>query len=881
MKPHPSLYLFLFAFLVSNLDQRLHAQEGLQLGIKAQGPQLELRWQSKLPLPLSTSTAQYEVQRSDDLIHWQTLGSPVMGRMGVSDELLRAGVAPDQPQSYYRLVGRVHGGAAPATGAEVFGYGTAFAQELQRLGQISVGEFTSRYAPEPSYLPALTWDPTTAQFWDGFNRLAGFRLNAEELDLFKRNGFVVSERLGDYSFANAYYRIFSGDLPVLVTTDSILQAWHFSYQAMLLELELTYLSSVMDQILNGMAAQTLTCWQKYGGGALRDSILDADYFVTVARSLLAGKTVASPLGQQERVSTTLAAIAGEELVPCFDLFGAPRDMDFSQFKVRGHYESNPVLRRYFKCLMWLGRTDLRVAGGPYQDCAAEAPHPAPLRELGTAVVLQQWLSAAGQFENWWRFDQVIQAFVGWTDSLTVGQLGALLRAAKLRSLADVPNLAVLQQLQQDLEAGRVGVQQITSDYLYSPLGPAQVKLPVSFTFAGQRFVVDSWALSKVVFDEVIWDTDGVLTLEDKLPRRKPSALDVAFTVLGNNQIVPDLVARIGTLDGLKFRDGLFYQHNLAAVRQVIDRQDSAVWRKNMYFHWLGSLRQLSTPTTDSRYPECMRTRAWAMKTLNTQIASWTQLRHDTILYAKQSYTPPIACSYPNGYVEPRTEFWGRSAETARATADLLASLPLAGPVVIQPDEGMPTQTTLENIQAQQLAFLNSFAATLDRLGAIAQKELAQQPLTTLEASFLKDLMESAQFQYVKTKQYTGWYPSLFYKNVLENLGYGENEGSDKWDPLVADVHTDTPDALHGDPGGVLHEAVGNVHLLMVAVDCGSDRMVYAGPVLSHFEFEMPASVRKSDSEWKTELKQGEHPAHPDWTGSYLVHGPNAVPSQIR
>ena len=32
----------------------------------------------------------------------------------------------------------------------------------------------------------------------------------------------------------------------------------------------------------------------------------------------------------------------------------------------------------------------------------------------------------------------------------------------------------------------------------------------------------------------------------------------------------------------------------------------------------------------AKYPEAMSTRAWAMKTLNTQLASWTQLRHDTI-----------------------------------------------------------------------------------------------------------------------------------------------------------------------------------------------------------------------------------------------------------
>ena len=61
---------------------------------------------------------------------------------------------------------------------------------------------------------------------------------------------------------------------------------------------------------------------------------------------------------------------------------------------------------------------------------------------------------------------------------------------------------------------------------------------------------------------------------------------------------------------------------------------------------------------------------------------------------------------------------------------------------------------------------------------------------------------------------------------------------------------------HGDPGCVLHQGVGNVDLLLIAIDNGKDRMVYAGPVLSHYEFEMPGVTRKSDSEWKEDLRAG-------------------------
>ena len=73
-----------------------------------------------------------------------------------------------------------------------------------------------------------------------------------------------------------------------------------------------------------------------------------------------------------------------------------------------------------------------------------------------------------------------------------------------------------------------------------------------------------------------------------------------------------------------------------------------------------------------------------------------------------------------------------------------------------------------------------------------------------------------------------------------------------WDAMVADVHTDSPDPIVGDPGAVIHEGVGHVHLLMIAVDNGPDRMVYAGPVLSHYEFEMPGTTRMSDADLESQ-----------------------------
>src|SRR5262249_50321577 len=149
-----------------------------------------------------------------------------------------------------------------------------------------------------------------------------FKLNKAELAAFKRNGFVVSERLGAHSFAQIFYRAYNRHLPVFVTSDALLHAWHRSYDAMLEELEENYLATELAALLDGRAAEVPGAQRRYGKGVLADSLTDADYFLAVARSLLAGKQVEAKLGGggDDRVAKTLAACDNLRLQGV-DLFG--------------------------------------------------------------------------------------------------------------------------------------------------------------------------------------------------------------------------------------------------------------------------------------------------------------------------------------------------------------------------------------------------------------------------------------------------------------------------------------------------------------------------------------------------------------------------------
>ncbi len=878
--------LLAFIFAGSGIGSLCLAGDEIELQFLNHGSQGEVALHSTLGLPVSSMYPEYTIFQSTNLSTWTQVAGPIEGGVGVSDELLRNVVPLAGDHAFYRVAASIKLVSDDSqSGDSIYGYGTEFGRQIQEVGQLPLEDFVTLYTPTNQYLPQITFDPTTATYWDQFNldpavhnatnsihpRLTDFRLSTNEFSIFQTNGFVVSGRLGTYSFADSFYKVFTDDLPVFFSCDAALHAWHRSYDSMLEELEETYLAPTLQTVIQGMQGQVFTLYLQSSGTALSGGVQDADCFLAVARSLITGTNNYGSLGQGSQILATLTAISNLQPATVISLFGTNRLVDCSQFTVRGHYTTSQRLANYFRAMMWCGLIDFRFTGSTNDNS---------LRELSGAVAMHLLMKNSGQFTNWQKIDSVVQMFVGLPDSLTFAQLSDLMTADNIQSPASLPSSASLANLQSQIMSGQLGVQNIQNGYFFSPLSRQQIKLPRSFTVLSQRFVLDAWAMGQCVFDKIIWDNDGIPSFDDKVMRRVPSALDIAFSVFGNDQTVPQIASRIANTNGVAWRDGYLYQHNLAAVRRVIDAQDSSVWTNNIYHYWLACLRELSAPTTDTNFPDAMRTPAWAMKTLNTQLASWTELRHDTVLYVKQPYTGQVLCSYPDGFIEPRVAFWQRMSDMGQRTRDLMATLPNTGQFVFEPNDSGDTAFTnsIGSIYTNRLQFLDNFTAQMDTLRDISTKELNREPLTSNEVFFIQSLIENPS-QYGSVRSYSGWYPQIFYYNAraLRSL----ISPCDMWDSLVTDVFTDPTDPPVGDPGCNLHEGVGTVHLLMVAVNWGlGDACVYAGPVLSQYEFELGADTRETDEQWKSDIRAGIQPVQPDWTRSYLVPGTFTFPPGI-
>jgi hypothetical protein len=831
-----------------------------------------LRWDAQVP-PVVGAEAEYRVLVSSDLTRWTPTGEIVK----VSDSSnIQFPLDALADHNFFRLERTVSLSASADDGAEMTGFNPVYKSIFDALGEITIDQFSALYPAPANYLEQITFDPTTAEFWNDWNtdpvvynatkppeaepRHTDFRLNESELATFKKLGFVVSERLSTASFGEMLYRIYTDDLPVFLSADAMLQAWHRSYVSMLQELEETYFYNEWITVLEKMSESIPAVWDQQSNTSLREPILDADYFLTVALSLAKGTNVPSRLSQDGRVADTLAEINSQAIVE-FPLFGTCRRLDFSQFQVRGHYTESFQLSRYFQMVMWLGRIDFRITPAKADPFCNANDH---TRELASSALLHFLLQQSGSFNSWSQMNAAIEAFVGKCDSMNFDQLGALLQSAPIATPADLVNPSSFSRLNELLLAGNFGVQEIMSDTYAAPRG----KLPRTFSVFGQRFVPDSWALGKVVWDNFLSPDGG--------KRFLPISLDVAFGALANNATVPELIAHMQNSTGHSLRDGFEYQRNLAAVRETIDSQPPEFWNQNIYSHWLGTLRALSEPTTAATFPEPFRTRAWSMKNLNTQLASWTHLRHDTVLYAKQSYSGFFLCSYPKAYVEPVPKFWNTLKNMANSSADLISSLQLAprsGGYVRQRDQyGHATWTVRfdsQQNQSNQVAFLRRFAARAAMLEDISVRQLAHQPLTPEQVESLQDIVEIQKDYF--GKRFTGWYPNLFYKNCFftdsrATYDFHYSHGCDRADQLITDVHTAPSPA----PGYVLHQAVGYVNFLLIAVDCGDESpVVYGGPVLSHYELPTSTLKRYTDDEWKGML-QSTPQTPPSWTSDYLI-----------
>ncbi|MDE3058194.1 MAG: DUF3160 domain-containing protein [Bacteroidota bacterium] len=653
-------------------------------------------------------------------------------------------------------------------------------------------------------------------------------LTSGEKSLLGEHGFVVSDRLRKNSFGEAFSEIYHDDLPVFISTDAILHPLHMSWDAILKETELGILIPKLETLLTELHAQLPSLAAKYPPAGMKPSLNDVDVYLTVSLFLLDSATAAPAFsGDVTEVQELLALIKAEKPADYKLFSGNPRSIDFSQFTVRGHYtdEQHPELARYFRAMMWLGRTEMYLIAPNSADnmqITADIQ-----RQTIDAVLVKEAADSADAFPLLEEIDGILRSFVGESDNVTLPNVQTLVEKTGLTNTTQLLDTTVLKKFQDTLKTESFAFQRILSQILLSdPMDPEKVQPASSFLLLGQRFIIDSYITGNVVYDKVA-----------DPPRMLPSTLDILFA-LGNDAAEQLLKPQL---------DQYHYAPNLAALRYLVDSYDSGFWQGTIYNGWLNSVRALNPPTDRTSLPPFMQTAAWWQEKMNTQLSSWAELRHDFILYGKQSYTMGITCSFPESYVEPIPEFFDAVKQFADGGAKIFQG------------------TTLSN--SRIVEYFNSMKAIADTLGGIARKELSGTALSGTEKNFLRTMLTLNQQVVCGGPIYNGWYTRLFYT--------GEKEGLMKKNFVVADVHTAPTDESGNPVGWVLHGGTGPINLAVVVADLPSGKTTaFIGPVMSYYECVTTNFKRLTDEEWQTAYSVAPS-SRPDFVLLYLADSTGA------
>ncbi|MDF1564375.1 MAG: DUF3160 domain-containing protein [Deltaproteobacteria bacterium] len=694
----------------------------------------------------------------------------------------------------------------------------ALEQALAEVRGLDADAFLARYALERP--GPLAYEPLDAQNL-GIVQASALELDADELAVLSREGLVISERKHFPSFVYGYETLYAEDLPLFISADSILHAVHRSYDAILAAVEQASLIPELRALLEGMRAGLA------GGapaGLPAEAREDVDLYLAVAASLLEGDLKAPVAGAREsEVKALFEAATAASGWERKRLFGLDRDLDFSQFTPRGHYTDSVELSRYFRAMMWLGRIDFRII-----ETQPDHSQLFRRRQLEAALGLNLLMESTG-LSRWRRIDAAIRAFVGESDNMTPPQAEALMADLGVSALGE---LATLDDgaIAQAIVDGGYGTQRISSHIMINGLGEGTMPLSSTYLLFGQRYVVDSHVFSNVVYDRVKQGT---------VRRMMPDPLDAAFAALKNDQAGALLADELRTFD---------YAEDLASMRVLVEAHGTSFWEANLYNRWLGALRALS-PGAEVKDPAAVglpavaASEAWGRRLLNTQLASWAELRHDTILYAKQSYTGGTSCEFPDAYVDPYPAFYGALVGLANHGAAMAESLDLSAAPWLQ-----------ERI----VGYFVDLEVVARTLRSMAEHQRTGQPFTAEQLAFVNQAV-AIQWGCGDPAGLEGWYAGLYF----------DLAGAVKLDPTIADVHTQPTDEAGNPVGHVLHVATGQPRLMVVAVENCSGPRAYAGLASSYFEVITRDFERMDDLGWKDEINAGT-PADVPWIQDLVV-----------
>jgi len=603
----------------------------------------------------------------------------------------------------------------------------------------------------------------------------------------KNDGFVINQA-EHYQLFHIYDKNYYDYTPSFITTDLYLQVlhMHISKELQLIEEEkmipmLSGFLSEQTEIISEMISST-------NNPTVKQAADWTNTYYNIARSLLDDKDY--------QVNGAYSSLYKNELSRLRDAQGIKSEFlgdslfDYTQFQPRGNYTRTDSLKNYFKCVKWLNSASL------YADVD---------EGLSRSVIMAYALLKSGRsFKTYQDYSGIISFLAGEENNLSLSHLTEVLRNFKNVPLPNLLSSSNLEKIRAALYAKDPrkfyarGSNQRTEEFLHRK----------KLLFTSGRYTFDGEILQRLVH------------ITEPQPKRPfPKGLDI-FAVTGNKH-AEDILLNVYKEDD--------YWENYSDTLNVLKKkfQNFSKWDISVYNKQMQTL--LSFQNSNEKEPYFMRMPAWQLKNLNTMLASWTELKHDMILYIEQ----PSAAEMGDGgevpppqkiaYVEPQIEFWKKCLEMLELNSRFLSDQQLVF-----------EKLKYRNDQLIEIAQL---------LLAVSKKEIDGEYLTSKELdelSYLGGRIESLTLKIIDSD-----------RNSIYEVSSPE-----KYAAVAADVYT------YND--GCLEECVGFADEIYAVVEINGLLYIARGAVFSHYEFIQPTSLRLTDEKWQEQLLDNQIPPVAPW-----------------
>ena len=667
--------------------------------------------------------------------------------------------------------------------------------------------FTERIRAREAELRKLNFKPANSKDVVNMDNLINpFQLKEFDSKLYNmlgKNGFAIVPAEHNQLF-HVYEKNDYADFPSFVTTDLYLQLFHLYFDCVLRDVEEKHLDSLMIVFSSQMEAEMKTLTSSQDAEVKAAAEFGQAWFAVASWLFSHDKAPAS--AATLNVPEAYKKMVMEEITKAIDAENGYSDMleyfppeemfGYSLFRPRGHYTRSKVCSRYFRGMMWL------------QTAHFGTNKPSKMKQIALiANVINQQPKLSAIYN---KVSEPITYLMGTPDNVTILQVANRIKEMGLPIEKLLSSRKEMANLTKDIEE----------------IAKRQMRIELKKT-RGSKYVVD------IMPQRYQPDAEALITTTDQDSpvslRPCPKGLDwmAVMGLPGAERILIDELKETQRWAG--FPKALTTARKKAATTQ---------WEACVANQWMYTLQSLGD--TAQSLPYFMQSPQWQKKNLNTALASWAELKHDAILYAKQPMLAECGDGGPEppvvkGYVEPNVKFWEKAIALVTRMDKVLTTYSL--------------QTEKAKAVYERIKEMAEFCRD------ISKKELNGGKITDEEYNQIEIIgstVENISLELVSEDN-----------EMLQ--GWSDVVSTDKKVAVVADVFTASGENVAIDDKCVLYEGVGPAYEIYVVVEIDGSLYLTRGAVLSYREFtRLMSDPRLTDEEWQQELKKSPTGGTPSW-----------------